>query len=78
MFKLIDNIPLTVLLPLAVIILLAPFDPMPHVMEKFIMLKNGTLHRPLDIFDLAFHLLPTLLLIVKYIRFRRRPAHPGD
>ena len=78
MIKLIDKIPFRVLLPLVVIILLAPFDPMPHALEKLIMLKNGTLRRPLDLFDLGYHLLPTLLLIAKFIRFRHHRALPGD
>jgi len=38
---------------------------MPHVLEKLIMLKNGTLNRPVDIFDLFFHLLPTLIFLLK-------------
>ena len=50
--------------------LLAPFRPMPHVIEKLIMLKAGTLKRPIDIFDLFFHLLPTILLIIKAMRGR--------
>lgn len=29
------------------------------------MLKNGTLERPIDIFDLFYHLLPLMLLILK-------------
>jgi hypothetical protein len=36
--------------------------------EKLLMLKNGTLHRPVDIFDLFFHLAPTFLLAVKLFR----------
>jgi hypothetical protein len=45
--------------------LLAPFKPMPHVLEKLIMLKNGTLTRPIDIFDLFYHLIPTIILLLK-------------
>ena len=63
-----DNIPYIVLVPLAVFLLLAPFAPEPHVVEKIRMLKAGSLKRPIDIFDLCFHLLPTLLLCVKGIR----------
>jgi hypothetical protein len=49
-------------------LLLAPFRPMPHVFEKLIMLKNGTLNRPIDIFDLFFHLAPTILLALKMVK----------
>jgi hypothetical protein len=68
MWTFLDKIPLGVLLVIAIIMLLAPFRPMPHVLEKLIMLKNGTLARPIDIFDLIFHLIPTLLLILKIFR----------
>ncbi|BCS96768.1 hypothetical protein DSLASN_24000 [Desulfoluna limicola] len=52
--------------------LLAPFTPMPHVLEKFIMLKEGSLTRPLDMFDLVFHLIPATLLAIRLIRMMRR------
>lgn len=68
MLKLLDQVPYSLLIVLAVWMLLAPFRPMPHVLEKLIMLKNGTLNRPIDIFDLFFHLLPTAVLLAKWIR----------
>ncbi len=68
MLKLLDAMPYLPLILLAVFLLLAPFRPMPHVVEKLIMLKNGTLTRPLDIFDLLFHLAPTILLLLKWVR----------
>ncbi|MGD9330568.1 MAG: hypothetical protein PVJ53_04605 [Desulfobacterales bacterium] len=68
MLKLLDQTPYLPLILLAVFMLLAPFRPMPHVVEKLIMLKNGTLTRPLDIFDLLFHLAPALVLLLKWIR----------
>jgi hypothetical protein len=36
--------------------------------EKMNMLLNGTLTKPLDIFDLFFHLIPTIILLLKGIR----------
>ncbi len=42
---------------------LAPFVPQPHLFEKLGMLFNGTLFRPIDIFDLALHAFFPLLLI---------------
>jgi hypothetical protein len=44
---------------------------MPHVLEKLIMLKKGILTRPIDIFDLFYHLVPTILLIIKLVRDHR-------
>jgi hypothetical protein len=72
MWRLLDKIPWWLLIVAAVLMLIAPVRPMPHVVEKLIMLKNGTLTRPLDIFDLFFHLLPTLLLILKMYRMANR------
>jgi hypothetical protein len=66
--KFLDQIPYLPLVVLTVFMLLAPFRPMPHVLEKLIMLKNGTLTRPLDIFDLFFHLAPAVVLLLKWIR----------
>ena len=63
-----DQIPYAILIVFAVFMLLAPFRPLPHVIEKLIMLKNGTLKKPLDIFDLFFHLLPTIILLLKVYR----------
>ena len=68
MWVLLDRIPYPLLILLAVFMLLAPFRPMPHVLEKLIMLKNGALNRPVDIFDLFYHLLPTILLALKMYR----------
>ncbi len=68
MLSFLDKIPYTALIVGAVILFLAPFRPMPHVIEKLIMLKNGALTRPIDIFDLFFHLLPTILLVAKLVR----------
>jgi hypothetical protein len=63
-----DKIPYSILIIFAVLMLLAPFRPMPHVVEKLIMLKNGALTRPIDIFDLFYHLVPTIVLLLKLYR----------
>ena len=68
MWDWLDKIPYPILIVVAVLMLLAPFRPMPHVMEKLIMLKNGMLTRPIDIFDLFYHLIPTLLLGIRLYR----------
>jgi hypothetical protein len=60
-----ESIPLIPLIIIALIMLLAPFRPMPHVVEKLLMLKEGNLSKPIDIFDLFFHLAPTIVLILK-------------
>lgn len=68
MRRLLDSISYPVLIFVAAFMLLAPFSPMPHVVEKLIMLKDGKLIRPVDIFDLLFHLAPTILLALKFLR----------
>ena len=65
MWSFLEKIPYTLLITAAIFMLLAPFRPMPHVIEKIVMLKNGALTKPLDIFDLIFHLTPAILLIIK-------------
>ena len=68
MWTFLDKIPYAILIIIAVFMLLAPFSPMPHVLEKLIMLKNGMLTKPIDIFDLFYHLIPTILLAIKIVR----------
>lgn len=68
MLKWIDKIPLSVLVVLALALGLAPFKPEPHLWEKLNMLLDGTLHQPVDIFDLFLHGTPVLLLCLKLYR----------
>ncbi|MBF0291793.1 MAG: hypothetical protein HQK86_06500 [Nitrospinae bacterium] len=63
-----DSLPYGALVFLAVVLGLAPFFPMPHLLEKLIMLKNGTLAKPIDIFDLLMHATPVILLIAKLVK----------
>ena len=65
--KWLDRIPLSLLLPFAVVMALAPFVPEPHLWEKLKMLASGTLVRPIDIFDLFLHGTPLLLLVLKLL-----------
>jgi hypothetical protein len=68
MWHFLDKIPYSILIVAAIFMLLAPFRPMPHVVEKMIMLRNGTLTRPIDIFDLFYHLIPVILLALKFFK----------
>lgn len=56
------------LIPIAVMLGLAPFFPEPHLVEKLRMLFQGELRRPIDIFDLFFHGWPILLIAFKVVR----------
>jgi len=66
-----DSIPLAILIFAALFLGMAPFVPEPHLVEKIQMLTNGTLQKPLDIFDLCYHGLPVVLLVVRLIRMYR-------
>lgn len=68
----IDHLPLWFLILLTLVMLGAPFVPEPHLIEKMRMLSQGTLHRPIDIFDVFWHLLPALLLAAKRARMKRK------
>jgi hypothetical protein len=65
--KWLDRIPLSLLLPLAVVMALVPFVPEPHLWQKLKMLASGTLVKPLDIFDLFLHGTPLVLLALKLL-----------
>ncbi|HKK01814.1 MAG TPA: hypothetical protein VJ955_06560 [Desulfuromonadales bacterium] len=67
MLPILKDIPYSLLIILAIFMGLAPFVPEPHLVEKLRMLFEGTLRRPLDIFDLFFHLFPLLLLVLKLL-----------
>lgn len=69
-----DKIPYPVLVPLAVLLALAPFAPEPHLWEKLKMLFGGTLTRPIDIFDLFLHGTPLLILVLKVLAGRSGSA----
>ncbi len=63
-----DQLPLNLLVIAALTLGLAPFLPEPHIWEKLKMLAGGTLVKPIDMFDLALHAAPWLLLIAKLVR----------
>ncbi len=65
MQQLFGKIPLVLLVVVCMTLGLAPFVPEPHLWEKLKMLANGTLARPVDIFDLLLHGSPWLLLVIK-------------
>lgn len=57
-----DRLPYPLLIIAAVLPALAPFQPMLHIVEKVIMLNEGTLSKPIDTFDRFFHLTLTTRL----------------
>jgi len=75
MMQWLDRFPLLWLVVLAVWMAVAPITPEPHLIEKLRMLGNGTLSRPIDIFDLCLHAAPLLLLV---LRLWRRLSRKSD
>ena len=74
--RFIRDFPFPVLIVITVLMLGAPFVPEPHLIEKARMAMNGTLTRPIDLFDVVWHLLPAALLIWKITLWRRECAAP--
>ena len=73
-----DRFPLKLLVALALWLAVAPIVPEPHLIEKLRMLSQGTLSKPIDIFDLLLHTTPLVLLALRLWRDaqRRRPPRP--
>jgi hypothetical protein len=63
--EILDKIPYSSLIIVAIFLGIAPIHPMPHLVEKLLILKNGTLVKPIDIFDLVMHIAPIVLLVIK-------------
>ena len=66
-----EKIPLGPMILAAIFMGLAPFVPQPHLWEKVNMLINGSLTKPIDMFDLLWHSALPILVIVKIVTARR-------
>ena len=66
------NLPMSLLLVVAILAAVAPVVPEPHLWEKLKMLAAGELSRPIDIFDLIFHATPLALLVLKLVADRQQ------
>jgi len=67
-----DRFPLKWLVVVALWLGVAPILPEPHLIEKIRMLTQGTLQRPIDIFDFFLHTVPLLLLALRLWRDAQR------
>ena len=63
-FAWVDSLDWVLLIVICLTLGLAPFAP-PHIVEKLQMLAKGKLVKPIDWFDLFFHGIPWILLIIK-------------
>ncbi len=76
----IDRIPLLWLVGIAAYLAVAPFVPEPHLLEKWRMLLQGALSKPIDIFDFFLHTAPLVVLTIRLWRDaqRRRQSRVQD
>jgi len=78
MRKLLGKFPLPLLVVLCLTLGLAPFTPLPHLLEKLKMLVSGELVEPIDIFDLLLHGAPWMLLSLKLFFVVTTREQEGD
>ena len=74
----IDRIPKWLLVAVAVYLAGAPFVPEPHLTEKWRMFLDGTLGKPVDIFDFFLHSTPLVLLAIRLWRDAQRHRQGKD
>ena len=67
MRRFLGRLPWLYLLPASLLLAIMPVRPEPHLVEKMHMLANGQLSRPVDVFDLALHGGPLLLVVLKLL-----------
>ena len=63
-FAWVDNLDWVLVIIACLTLGLAPFTP-PHILEKLQMLAKGKLVKPVDWFDMFFHGIPWILLLIK-------------
>lgn len=73
--KWVDRIPLLWMVPIALWLGVAPGVPEPHLVEKLRMLSQGSLQKPIDIFDLLLHGAPLCLLAIRLVRIWLNRKH---
>jgi hypothetical protein len=74
----IDRIPKWLLVVVAIYLAGAPFVPEPHLTEKWRMLLDGTLSKPIDIFDFLLHTMPRVVLAIRMVRDAQRRRQGKD
>jgi len=58
---------MTMLIVAAILLGVMPITPEPHLVEKMRMLLNGTLVKPVDMFDLFWHGWPLLWIALRLL-----------
>lgn len=55
------------LVTVAIVLAVMPITPEPHLLQKARWLIQGQPFRPIDVFDVVFHLAPTFVIVAKLI-----------
>lgn len=63
-----EPVPFGVLTLVSLWMLLAPIFPEPHLVQKAMWLIQGAPFKAIDVFDVAWHLLPSILLLIKWLK----------
>ena len=58
-------IPFPVLIVICAFMLLAPISPEPHLIQKLNWVASGQVFKAIDVFDVFWHLLPSVVLLLK-------------
>ena len=74
----IDRIPKWLLVVVAIYLAGAPFVPEPHLTEKWRMLLNGSLSKPIDRFDFFLHTTPLVVLAIRLWRDEQQHRQGKD
>ena len=74
----IDRIPKWLLVALAIYLAGAPFVPEPHLVEKWRMLMQGSLSKPIDMFDFFLHTTPLVVLAIRLWRDEQQHRQGKD
>ncbi|MDQ6993341.1 MAG: hypothetical protein Q9M31_07675 [Mariprofundus sp.] len=68
---------MTMLIVAAILLGMMPITPAPHLFEKLSMLLDGSLLKPVDMFDLFWHGWPLLWIALRLLRATERMKYPG-
>ncbi|RDV38641.1 hypothetical protein DV096_07470 [Bradymonadaceae bacterium TMQ3] len=77
-YRWLDALSYKLLIPLALLLALAPFNPEPHLVETTGMLVRGELTEPVYIFDFFMHGAGLFILALKVGADIRRRNAPAD
>jgi hypothetical protein len=74
----IDRIPKWLLVVVAIYLAGAPFVPEPHLTEKWRLLLNGSLSKPIEMFDFFLHTTPLVVLAIRLWRDEQQHRQGKD